>query len=377
MSEAQQRIQTVSQAIIATVALAFALYWLRPVLIPFTLAVFVALAISPVIEVLTLRLRFPRVLSLAFALVLLVVLFGAVGAIVTASVDSMAANAGDYQQNVLAFARRLIALLPEPLWQVVPREELEQMTRISAAGVGTVAGVVTNAVLGLVGRGTTVLVFVMFLLVGGGAWSRRETGTFGEMIKSVRRYLVLNVAISAATGLLTGLFLYLLDVPLAAIFGLLAFMLNFIPTVGSIVAWLLPLPVVIISPEVGPTASVLAFVLPGAVQIVIGTVLTPKIMGDSLDLHPVVILMALIFWGTLWGGLGMLLATPLTAMTRILTSKFEATHVIAELLSGRIEWDAEIYTDPATVTVTASDAGPAAAPSELSGESRPARESSG
>jgi AI-2 transport protein TqsA len=345
LSEAEQRIQTVSQAIIATVALAFALYWLRPVLIPFTLSVFVALAISPMIEGLTHRLHVPRTLALAITLMMLVVLFGVIGAIVTGSVNSMAANAGDYQESLLTFARRILALLPDSLWQVVPRDELEQMTRISAAGVGSVVGTATNVVLGLVGRGTTVLVFVMFLLIGGGAWSRTETGTFGEMISSVRRYLVLNVAISAATGFLTGLILYLLGVPLAPIFGLLAFMLNFIPTVGSIVAWLLPLPVVIISPEVGPAASLLAFLLPGAVQVVIGTFLTPKVMGDSLDLHPVVILMALIFWGTLWGGLGMLLATPLTAMTRILTSKFASTHVISNILSGRIEWDVALYSD--------------------------------
>ena len=337
MSEVQQRVQTISLAILATVAVAFALYWLKPVLIPFTLAVFVALAISPLIDLLTLRLRIPRAISLAVALVLVVVLFVVLGALISGSVNSMAANAGDYQRNLVASARSLIALLPERLWEVVPREELEKMTRLSAASVGGVVAAVANTILGVVGQGTMVLFFVMFLLVGGGGWSRRETGVFGEMVSSVRRYLVLNVAISAVTGLLTGFILYLLGVPLAPVFGLLAFMLNFIPSVGSVVAWLLPLPVVMISPEMGPTASLLAFVLPGLVQFGIGNVLTPKIMGDSLDLHPVVVLMALIFWGTLWGGIGMVLATPLTAVTRILASKSPSTRSIAEVLSGRVE----------------------------------------
>ena len=103
-------------------------------------------------------------------------------------------------------------------------------------------------------------------------------------------------------------FLSALGVDLALVFGLFAFLLNFIPNIGSVIATLLPLPVVMFNPEITPSTAALALTLPAAVQLTIGNFIEPKLMGTSLDLHPVSILMALVVWGTLWGIVGMLLA---------------------------------------------------------------------
>lgn len=80
--------------------------------------------------------------------------------------------------------------------------------------------------------------------------------------------------------------------------------------------------------------AALVIVLPGLVQFGIGNVLEPKIMGDSLDLHPVTVLLTLIFWGLLWGPVGMLLATPITAVLRLVLARFETTRPIGDLLAG-------------------------------------------
>ena len=90
-----------------------------------------------------------------------------------------------------------------------------------------------------------------------------------------------------------------------------------------------------ISPEISTSTAVLAISIPGIIQFAIGNVLEPKIMGDSLDLHPVVILMALIFWGMLCGIVGMLLAVPLTAIMKIILEKIEITQPIANIFAGR------------------------------------------
>jgi AI-2 transport protein TqsA len=158
----------------------------------------------------------------------------------------------------------------------------------------------------------------------------------GEIESRIERYVALKALLSGATGILVGGVLAVLGIDLAMVFGLFAFLLNFIPSIGSVVATLLPLPVVLVSPDVSLGTAVLAIAIPGAIQFGIGNVLEPKLMGDALDLHPITILMALIVWGMLWGIVGMLLATPITAIMRMLFERLEMTRPLANLLAGRI-----------------------------------------
>ena len=152
----------------------------------------------------------------------------------------------------------------------------------------------------------------------------------------IKQYLVTKILLSAATGLLVGLILLVLGVDLWLIFGLFAFLLNFIPTLGSIIATLLPLPIVMLDPNISSLVAVLAIALPATVQGVIGNVLEPKMMGQSLQLHPIAILMALIVWGMLWGIIGMLLAVPMTASVKIMLERSEVTAPAARLLEGKL-----------------------------------------
>ncbi|NIP92137.1 MAG: AI-2E family transporter, partial [Akkermansiaceae bacterium] len=133
-----------------------------------------------------------------------------------------------------------------------------------------------------------------------------------------------------------GAILSLLGVPLALAFGLLAFLLNFIPNVGSLIATILPIPVVIITPEISGASAVLAIALPAVVQFAVGSVIEPKWMGDSLGLHPVAILMGLILWGMLWGIAGMLLSTPILVVMKILFEELEGAQPLADLMAGRL-----------------------------------------
>src|SRR5262249_13737217 len=125
-----------------------------------------------------------------------------------------------------------------------------------------------GGIMDVVSNGTLVLIFMLFILVG----SKGETrhGLMAEIEASVKRYIIVVVLISAACGLLVGLSLWCLGVEFALMFGFLAFLLNFIPTVGSIIATLLPLPVVLLSPDLSVTEKVLAFALPGGLQFAIG-----------------------------------------------------------------------------------------------------------
>ena len=190
---------------------------------------------------------------------------------------------------------------------------------------------------------TLTIIFVMFVLAGRHPHVVRQ-GVYKEIDSQVRSYISTKVALSIATGVLVWISLRLLQMPMAAVFGLLAFLLNFIPSIGSIISTLIPLPFAVLAfyePGEPLTASMITLIvaviaLPGSIQMLIGNVLEPKLMGNDLQLHPITILLALALWGLLWGPIGMLLAVPMTAIIRIVLMKFEITRFAGEALAGNL-----------------------------------------
>jgi len=331
----EERARTVSLVILASIAGAGAMYWLRPVMIPFVLALFISLGLGLAVEFLVTRLKVPRSLALPATVLLGLLALAGVGALINASVQQLAQSAPLYSEQLGQLIERIGDALPIDVEQITGGE-LQSLSEIPVATVGGLLARTTNAILNTLSQSLLVLIFVLFMVLGGGTGTR-PTGTWGEIVHRVQSYLVGKIVISAITGVLVWVTLALLGVPLAMVFGLLAFLLNFIPNVGSLISTLLPLPVVIVSPEVSQTSAIVAIAVPAGIQGLMGNVVEPKLMGDSLDLHPVAILISLIFWGMLWGIVGMLLATPITAVLKILLEKFEGTRPMAELLAGRVD----------------------------------------
>ena len=149
--------------------------------------------------------------------------------------------------------------------------------------------------------------------------------------------VLLKFFISFANGVISAGVYYMLNVDLAMVFGVFHFVLNWIPHVGPIVATLLPLPVVLVSRESGAVQVFLSLLLPGLTHFLLGHLIEPRLMGDSLDLHPITVLLCLIFWGMLWGIPGMVLAAPITAALKIVCESIEVTAPFALLLAGQLE----------------------------------------
>jgi AI-2 transport protein TqsA len=336
-NEVGRRVQTVSLVVLATVAVGAALHWLAPVMIPFVLAVFFAFILSPLIELQVTRLRMPRAAAISITLVLAFLFFGGVAALVSASVGQLAANADGYQAKATALVNMSSSMLSLERFGIDAAAVLDPLKKFSVGALGKMLLGTTNAILDILSNGLLVLIFMVFLLLGSHGRAPDPSSTWSEIDARIKRYLVTKGVLSAATGVLVGGTLALLGIDLALVFGLFAFLLNFIPSIGSIIATFLPLPVVIASPDISMLAAVLAIAIPGAIQFSIGNAIEPKIMGESLDLHPVAILMNLIIWGMLWGIVGMLLSTPILVVIKILFEKFEGTRPLAALLAGRIE----------------------------------------
>ena len=192
-----------------------------------------------------------------------------------------------------------------------------------------------------------VLIFLFFLLLGKSSQGPDAGTIWGEIDINVKRYLIVKTLLSIVVGIVVWAILAVVGVPMALTFGVLVFLLNYVPNIGSIIATLLPLPIVLVDPSISTAGAIVAIALPGAVQFTIGNLVEPKMMGTSLDLHPATILLTLIFWGAMWGIVGMLLAAPITAITRILLEKLEITAPIAHLMAGRVG-NAKTTKDPST-----------------------------
>jgi len=386
-----QRIQTTCLLIVSGVALALSLYWLKGVMVPFVLAVFLSFALAPLIDLLIRRARLPRSVALVVTLSLALALMLLFGGMVTSSVRSMAPSLQRLETGIVELVDRVATGLrlndlqasiaewtrdesdtgaagtaeadgeraPDPALdpqglrgtkatdssagEAAPPTAEQGNSLISAIGrrVVPAIGNVLNGITNLLSKSVLVLIFLMFLLGGRQNFDiRDDRTTLGVVERQVRSYLLTKIIASLATGILTAIALRMIGVPSAMLFGLLAFLLNFIPSIGSILAALLPIPMALVTFDLGTSAGVVSVILtltvPGSIQFLIGNVIEPKVMGDSLDLHPVVVMLSLIFWGTIWGPVGMLLATPITAVIRLMLDKLEPTQPIARAMSGKL-----------------------------------------
>ena len=332
---------TGSLLVIAAVVLTVALIWARAVMVPFVLALLLTYMVTPMVDLLQTRLRVPRFLALLAAFL---VIAGGVSVLVlllVTSIEGLTDNAAQYEQTwnqLVAWAQQTYLDVTDRLGVDLGLEPqvadlADQLGELPIMALGWAKNT-AGGVLNFLSTTFLVLIFVIYLILGHTPAQQRR-GLWGDIDRKVRRYIVTKVLTSATTGLLTGLLLWALGVDLALVFGMMAFLLNFIPSIGSIIATMLPLPIALMQFGFGWQLG-LVLLLPGAVQMTIGNGLEPKIMGDSLDLHPITILLTLIFWGLVWGPVGMLLAAPITAVLKIVLERFETTRPVAELLAGRL-----------------------------------------
>ncbi len=330
-SEDQSRLIAASLVILAAVAIAGALAYTRAVMVPFVLAIFLSYLLAPLVDLLQERLRTPRVLGVFIALLVALGALTLLGLLIMTSTRGLLDSAHIYRDRIAGAAERAFSVLDRSGIDLGQRQLLEGIEQLPLAGV---VGDAAITVLDLVTEGGLVLIFLVYLLISRQSTTLR-TGIYAEIDAKIRRYLSLKIAISASTGVLVGFVLWLFGLDLALVFGVLAFFLNFIPTIGSIIATLLPLPVAIIQFD-SPWLIAGVFGVPWLIQMLIGNGVEPVLMGKELELHPITVLLSLLFWGLLWGIVGMFLAVPMTAILRIVLGRIEMTRPIADLLAGRL-----------------------------------------
>ena len=321
---------TISLTLIAIISVAFALYFTRPIMIPFILALFVRILIDPIIDFQTKNLRVHRIVAIIVAIFIIIGLFVIIIPIVIDSLAIFLKSADDYNFKVLLLIETVINKLQ--YFDIEVNKEIIRESFLSLPFLDWASSALSNGA-NFVAKFFLVVIMTLFLLVG--STGAKKTQTWENINNQVKKYIFVKFITSAFTGIIAGSIYWFLGLDLAMIFGTLTFLLNFIPTFGSVVAILLPLPVAFLQFD-DPAIIIMVIILPSIVHMIIGNIIEPKMFGQAFDLHPVTIIVALISWGMLWGITGMLLAAPLTAIMRVSFNHFDTTRPFALLLSGKL-----------------------------------------
>jgi len=161
----------------------------------------------------------------------------------------------------------------------------------------------------------------------------RWPGVVRNIALQMRRYFLVRTGIGALTGALCALGGFLIGLELWWLWGVLNFMLNYIPTLGSIIGVLPPVLYAFVQSDGDPGLPLAAFAVVGGVQLIMGNWIDPLVQGKYLALSPMVVLFSVVFWGLVWGIVGALIGVPLTLLVVLLTREFESTAWIASFLA--------------------------------------------
>lgn len=307
------------------------------IIVPFILALFIAIILNPMIRRLE-RVRVPRVMAIVLVISVIVCFVVLLLAYLGTTLNELTRTLPQYRSSLISPLQTL-----EPWLQragiSVSVDELVKYIDPNAAMT-----LVTSLITQLSNAMTSIfllLLTVVFMLTEvpqlpiklQQLMSRpaEGMGAIQRALDSVSRYLVLKTAISLVTGLVVWMMLAMLDVRFAFVWALLAFSLNYIPNIGSVLAAIPPVAQVLVFSGLYEALLVVAGYL--AINLVFGNIIEPRMMGRGLGLSTLVVFLSLIFWGWLLGPVGMLLSVPLTIAVKIALEQNEGGKSIAMLLS--------------------------------------------
>jgi AI-2 transport protein TqsA len=320
----------------AFVVIIWGIYQAQSVLVFILVSVFLAITGTPLLLWLQQK-RVPSAVAVLLVVGAIVVILLLIAALAGTSINSFK-NAlpfyeGRIQQqldglNALA-ASRGIEIPDKFLLKYINPSAVLSLTASLLSGLGSA---LSNIVM--------ILLTVTFILLEASSFPIKLRAVLGEpeaafplfsrFVQTVQRYMLIQTGVSLATGVLVGIWLAVLGVDFAVLWGLLAFLLNYVPNLGSIVAAVPALLLALIQLGLGRTAIAAAGYI--AINFILGNVVQPRLMGRGLGLSTLVVFLSLIFWGSLLGIVGMVLSIPMTIAAKIAFERREDTRWIALLL---------------------------------------------
>ncbi len=313
----------------------------QAILVPFLLAGFIAIITAPLMFSLT-ALRIPSGIALLLVLALLLLLGVVLGGVVGRSVDDFLTQLPLYQaqlqQQWEAFAVWLDGWgVAFPDYTLAALFDPAKVMGLVAVGLASLGGLLANTLL--------ILLTASFMLAEAARLPAKLHATFSDperslthlyqVVADVKRYMAIKTLTSLLTGLLVALWLWIIGLDYPLLWGMLAFFLNFVPNIGSVLAAIPALLLALIQLGLGGMAWVAVGY--AAINGILGNIIEPRFMGRGLGLSALVVFLSLVFWGWVLGAVGMLLSVPLTMTVKIILGSREETRWIAILLGPEIE----------------------------------------
>lgn len=309
-------------AVIITVAFAK----LKSVLVPITMAFFLYNMLLPIKNYLDKKAYIPNAASIFMTSVIALFFTIGLGAFITNSIRNMGKGMRLYEDKV----QKLLDSNSLGFLDGFKNFNIE-----SSSNIINVIETISKEAMNLAGNFTLIFIFLIFFLIGSERGASKSNSLISEVKQSISNYIWIKFAISFGTAVVVGFFLTFIKLEMAITFAFMIFLLNFIPNLGSIIATLIPLPIAYLQFGMGIEFA-MVLIVPGIIQLVVGNILEPRFMGNSLGLHPITVLFFLIFWGIVWGPMGMFLAVPLTSVLKIISSKIKGLGFLAHLLEGEL-----------------------------------------
>ena len=341
-SSKTENLTVILLGILVLIALGSVAHILRGIILPFLVAVFLAYLLAPVVRFLT-RLRVPYPLAICLALLSTLALLFIIGTMLYTGVLSFVRGYPLYEPKIralLALGTAYLEFLP-PEWRVADLGKQLASTSVTKALLSSLGLSLT-----LTGNLLLIFIFMIFILVGErhvpqrihAAFDLEQAQRLCDMIQRItgdlQTYLGAKVLISLVTGILINLYLVFLDIDFATLWGVLAFMLNFIPSVGSTLAAVPPILIAILKFS-SPMPAVWTAVGLVVINVLLGGLIEPRLMGQRLNLSPVLVVLSLLFWGWLWGIAGMVLAVPIMATIKIVCENIPSLRFVSVLMSSK------------------------------------------
>ncbi len=336
-------IERIAAALIVASIVMFCLVYFSGFLQPFILAIMVWYFIYELREAgggITFKGRsMPRWLLTTLAFIIIIMLVVAVIEIISYNLELIRARLPDY----LSSFREMTSNMQ----QIEGFEDIQQrvLNAIQNFDFNPIVGGFINSISGIAGDIFLIIIYVFFLIAEDNLFSRKlrmlsmdpaRIEGFRSIVRqvhgAVRTYLVVKTAMSLLTGILSYLLLLLFGVDFPILWAFIIFLLNYIPYIGSLLATLLPAAFAVFQFQ-SFSMFIWVFLAIQTVQIIVGNIIEPKVMGKTLNLSPLGVLLALTFWGIIWGITGMILSVPITSVMVIIASRFSSTRFIAVMLS--------------------------------------------
>lgn len=320
--------------------------------VPFLLAGFIGLLCAPALFWLRDR-GLPNALALIVVLMGLFSIGAVFGGLMSSSINEFTRLLPSYQERFGSVVASLVATLAGyGIDFGLNAEEANPFDPQAALGiVGGLAGNLGS----LLNNAFLLFLTVCFILLEASSFPRKVREAFGdspeienqmtEIGSSIRRYLGIKTLTSMATGFLAYGVLMMLDVKFAPLWGLIAFLLNFVPAVGSVIAAIPAVALALV--DNSPETAVLVALCYVGINITIGNFLEPRVMGDGMGLSPLIVVTSLVFWGWILGPVGMVLAVPLTVILRIMLGSQPSTQWAAVLLGPALPTSRVVELDAA------------------------------